>query len=261
MANSSSLKKVSRAAASGGGRVSRPGERNVFFPLAMALVVIVGIVLIVIARGERIDNADNSPPRVNQDHFHSAVSIYACGTETPPFPSDTNDRTGISTHGDALIHIHPFLSTASGRNATIGVYFEENNAVLSDTEMGTPTGTLVEGVDTCGGEPGEVRVLKWVSTSAQDPLVFDTNVADVRLDQANASQGQLFTIAFVAEGTPNADIPRPDDTFLRQHIGLPPEDQPISDPALDDSTPPSSLVPDPVTGEAPETSEAPADGS
>ena len=229
MAKSSNSKLVARAAAAGGGRVARPGERNLFFPVAMALVVVLGVVFIFIARNERIDNADNSPPRVNQDHFHSAYRIDICG-ESIVLPNDSvDDRSGIHTHGDGLIHIHPFISTVSGRRATLGAFFEESDLVLSDTELSVPGRTLVEGTDTCNGEPGEIVVLKWVSVSADEPLVFDENLADVRLDQANASQGQLFTIAFVAEGTDTDDIPRPDDAFLRQYIGLPEADQPLGE--------------------------------
>jgi len=256
MAKSSSLKKVSRAAASGGGRVSRPGERNVFFPLAMALVVIVGVILIVVARGERIENADNSPPRVNDDHFHSGFVINVCGVESSLPNGRPDNRSGLHTHGDGLVHIHPFVSTVSGRNATVGAFFEEDGLLISDTELRLPSGSLVEGVDTCDGEPGEVRVLKWVTTSAQDPLVFDTEVASVRFDQANATQGQLFVFAFVAENTPNSDIPRPDDEFLGQYVILPPSEQPLGVDDTGDPLPSSSVV-EPT--DAPVTSEAPAD--
>lgn len=229
MAKSSSVKKVARAAASGGGRVSRPGENSRFFPIAMAAVVILGVIFIVIARNERIDNADNSPPRVNRDHFHSAYRLDICG-ESIVLPNDNvDDVTGIHTHGDGLLHIHPFVSTVSGRNATLGKFFDESDGSLTDTELSIPGRTVIEGTDTCDGEPGELVVLKWVSVSAEAPLVFVENLADVRLDNTGPTQGQLFTIAFVAEGTDTDDIPRPDDTFLRQYVGLPAADQPLSE--------------------------------
>ena len=255
MAKSSAVKKVARAAGAGGGRVTRPGERNVFFPLAMALVVILGVVFIVIARDERIGSADNSPPRVLDDHFHSAYTVYVCDGEIPPFPNDSIDPTGIHTHGDGLIHIHPWVSTVSGRKATLGAFFAESDLAISDTELTVPAGTLVEGVDDCDGEPAELRVLKWVSTSAQDPLVFDSELADVRFDQANGGQGQLFTIAFVAEDTDNADIPRPDDAALREILRLPPEDQPIDEPEPDPIAPTATTVVPSVSGDAPATTE------
>lgn len=243
MAKSPSTKKVARAAAAGGGRVSRPGERNLFFPVAMAAVVIIGVVFIAIARNERISNADNSPPRVNRDHFHSAYRIDICG-ESIQLPNDSvDDRTGIHTHGDGLIHIHPFVSTVSGRNATIGAFLEESDGLLADDRLELPGRTVVEGVDTCDGEPGELRVLKWVSVSADDPIVFEADLADVRLDQANAGQGQLFTIAFAAESTETEDIARPDDAFLRQYLGLPPEDQPLGETDTGDPLTPSTTAP------------------
>ena len=203
----------------------------------MAAVVILGVIFIVIARNERIDNADNSPPRVNTDHFHSAYAIDICGESLVLANDSVNDRTGIHTHGDGLIHIHPFLSTVAGRNATLGAFFAESDGLLTDTELQIPGRTVVEGVDTCNGEPGELVVLKWVSVSAEDPLVFTEGLAETPFNNANATQGQLFTIAFAEAGTDAADLPRPDDAFLRQYVGLPAADQPLGETDTGEQSP------------------------
>ena len=39
--------------------------------------------------------------------------------------------------------------------------------------------------------------------------------------------GQLFVFAMVDPETDDEDIPRPDDAFLRQYLGLAPEEQPL----------------------------------
>lgn len=170
-----------------------------------------------------IAEVDDGRPLANRDHFHSTYLIYACGEQLRPFGEDTRDDvTGIHTHGDALIHIHPFLERAAGINATLGVFFTESLGHLSDDVLVVPTGEYEEGVDTCDGEPGQIRVLKWDTIDDVSPTVFTEDLSSIRLDQPDEFHGQLFTIAFVSESTSNRSIPRPDDTALRRYLGLPP---------------------------------------
>lgn len=46
------------------------------------------------------------------DHWHSAYSIYVCDEISPwvYFDDSGQDTTGIHSHGDGLIHIHPFVT-------------------------------------------------------------------------------------------------------------------------------------------------------
>ena len=60
MGKASSNKKVARAAKAGGGRARAAGERNILFPAALAVVVILGTLLVVYAREER--TADPTVP-------------------------------------------------------------------------------------------------------------------------------------------------------------------------------------------------------
>ena len=166
---------------------------------------------------------DDGRPRANADHFHSTYLLYVCGEKVRPFVEDLReDITGIHTHGDALIHIHPFLERSAGKNATLGVFFTESLGHLSDTKLAIPSGEFEEGVDMCDGESAEIRVLKWSTVEDVSPTVHTEDLSSVRLDQRHERDGQLFTIAFVAESTPDRSIPRPDDTRLREYLGLPP---------------------------------------
>src|SRR4051812_43017743 len=146
MGKASSAKKVARAARAGGSR--RAGQRRALgFSVAVGLVIVVGLLPVVFARERRHANA---LPRANQDHVHSALDIYTCvadtsgetttttttvpgeTTTTPPETSTTQlgsndvhgefqaapadvkaDELGIHSHGDGLIHIHPFTSSAA----------------------------------------------------------------------------------------------------------------------------------------------------
>jgi hypothetical protein len=227
MARSAAAKKVAKAASTGAGGKGAGSERKILFPAAMVLVALLGIVLVLVARDQRADLAPAGDPGVD-DHWHSAYSIYVCGVVVPmQFTNDSvDDRTGIHTHGDGLIHIHPFVSTVTGQYATLGAFFNENQTLLSDEGFELPSNEIItEDNLQCQDKQAEMRVLKWNTLQAEKPAVFVENLLDVRLNQ----DGQLFTFAFVAEDTLNEDIPRPDDAYLRQYLGLPEENKPLGE--------------------------------
>ena len=67
-----------------------------------------------------------SAPRVG-DHWHIAWGVYVCD-KFIKLPEPTgNDPVGIHTHGDGLIHAHPFSEKAAGKNATLARFFETEN--------------------------------------------------------------------------------------------------------------------------------------
>ena len=232
----------------------------------MVLVVLLGVVLILVARNERADNAPAGPPRLG-DHWHSLYAIYNCDDFVlDVYPNDVDDQSGIHTHGDALIHIHPFHTGVTGQFATVGAFMREIEVEFDDSTIELPDGTLLdESGDGCASpdpdsddsevaEPGaELRVLRWETLQAEKPVAFDEGLRDVRF----LSDGQIFVFAYVHPSLDDADIPRPDDAFLRAYLNLPPEDQPILDdvsfeegPVLDDGT-----EGDPAGGDLPPTVE------
>ena len=277
MARSAAAKKVAKAASAGGSGKSFRPRRDMLFPAAMLLVVVLGVVLILVARSERAENAPAGPPRLG-DHWHSLYAIYDCDDFIlDVYPNDVEDRSGIHTHGDALIHIHPFISDATGQFATMGVFMREIEFELTDSMLELPDRTVLdesgEGCaspdpdsdDPAVAEPGaELRILRWETLQAEKALAFTEDLRDVRF----LDDGQIFVFAYVHPSVDSADIPRPDDAFLRAYLNLPSEDQPIADgadlegPTLDigDESEPIEIEL-PITGEPAETLEpaAPAD--
>ena len=116
MARSAAAKKVAKAASTGAGGKGAGGERKILFPAAMTLVALLGVALILVARNQRADLAPAGDPSLD-DHWHTAYGVYVCDELSPVmFPNDSSDnRTGIHTHGDGLIHIHPFVSSVTGQ--------------------------------------------------------------------------------------------------------------------------------------------------
>ena len=154
---------------------------------------------------------------------------YTSAIEIDPynFANDSeDDRTGIHTHGDGLIHIHPFVSTVTGQYATLGAFFNENETAFDDRTFELPSGSVISEDDfSCNGEAAELRVLKWNQLTAEKPVVFTEDLQDVRLNE----NGQLFMFAIVGESYNDSDIPRPDDAYLRQYLGLSAEQQPLGE--------------------------------
>jgi hypothetical protein len=121
--------------------------------LGIAGIVILGVILIVFTvRGNDSASSDVPPRPANQttgelgDHWHAAFDVNVCGEKlTNPGEFETqagnpNVRTGLHTHGDGVIHIHPFFSSESGENATFGRFFDYGGWSVSSDSVDAWTG-------------------------------------------------------------------------------------------------------------------------
>ncbi|HUP87690.1 MAG TPA: hypothetical protein VM143_18705 [Acidimicrobiales bacterium] len=197
MGRASSSKKVARAASTGGGRTTR-GSRPLAWYAAVVLVVLLGVSGIVFSRQERRDELavgkGSSAPVANRDHWHAAYGVYLCDKFAPPI-TDTRDPKGIHTHGDGIVHIHPFVRSAAGRNATLAVFADATGLELSDDHVQEPGGKDHKSGETkCGGKTGVVQVK------------VNQKVITENVDKFKLSDGDLVTIAFAPKG---AEIPPP----------------------------------------------------
>ncbi len=191
MARGESGKKVARAARAGG--TAGTGERRPLgYPLALAVVVILGIGLVVWARDNREATA---APRVG-DHWHSAYDIYVCDTYRTKIVNEA-DPNGIHTHGDGLLHIHPFNSQASGSDATMGEFFGAFGGEITDSSIRLDTGEVIsEGAD-CNGQPTVLMIARFDAEDRdREPEVLTEDLAEVRFKK----NLEAFTIAFVPAG-------------------------------------------------------------
>ena len=197
MGKASSNKKVSRAASTGGGRTAR-GARPYVWWITMALVVLLGIAGIGFSRQQRRDllasGSGKIAPIANKDHWHVAYGFYLCNSFAPAI-TDQSDPYGIHTHGDGIIHVHPFVGSAAGHNATLKKFADTVKFTITDTEVKLPGGKAYrEGHDKCGGKPGQVQVKVNNKTITE-------NVALIQLHD-----GDHMTIAFAPAG---AELPEP----------------------------------------------------
>ena len=168
------------------------------FPGMVALFVVLGALLVFWARTDR---EATSAPRVG-DHWHSAYDVYVCDTFRSKIVLET-DPNGIHSHGDGLIHIHPFNKLASGRDAVLGEFFAAFGGFIDDQSFMLDTGeTVVEGFD-CGGEPAVLKVARFDADDlSREPEILTEDLANLRL----LKNREAFTIAMVPE---SVDPPAP----------------------------------------------------
>lgn len=237
MGKASSSKKVARAARAGGSR--RVGQRrHLGFPALITLVIVAGVLLVVFAREDRDATAAprfgaTAPPG---DHWHAAYNIVICGAVQPGLNDAKPDTSGIHSHGDGVIHIHPFTRGFAGPNARMSAWFDIVGLELGDDRIVLPDGTTFEdGKDDCDGENANLRVAVWDSAAdalaGEDPSrIVDDDFGDLRF----RSDREAYTIAFGPEGE---EIPAPDNIATLDNLSdvAPPEDSTTTTSGEDDA--------------------------
>lgn len=195
MAKPSSTRKVAKVARTGGGRTTGRGQTSWFFPTLLTCVAVLGVFLIGFSRSQR--QPDLTPPRVGSDHWHSAIGFDICGTFAPSIPDNGEDPLGIHTHGDGVVHTHPFSSQAAGARARLGHYFDTLDITVTEDRIEIPGAEPKENGDRCGDREGSIQVKVWETRAPDDDgEIFEGDPGDIRL-----GNNQLITIAFVPDGT------------------------------------------------------------
>ena len=221
MGKASSAKKVARLAQKGKGRKVR-FQGGTLFPALIVGIAVFGAALIVYSRAS-IPN-QNTPPTV-EDHWHASYGFYACDEWLPDLQgnkeeldtagqllSDGFRRTGIHSHNDGVIHWHPYSSSATGRNAKLGVFLDVYGIKLSDDKLEFPAdqggAVYEEGVTKCTDADGksvdgEIVVYAFDAYDTPDKYTtYITNFKDVRLFE----DGMAFSIVFAPAGS-KAELP------------------------------------------------------
>jgi hypothetical protein len=180
--------------------------------------------------GGRPAEHDPTVPPTAEDHWHAAYGVYACDqfVDVAEFFEST---AGIHSHGDDLIHIHPFSGEGAGENATLGTFVEGSPLLdLTDGEVTVGDQTYVGGVDTCHGEAVEVVVHRWANAhSDAEPEVVSEGLGDIRFE----ADHEAYTIAVVPEGT---EVPQPDSVAILTQVSGP-VDELEPDPGVEDLDP------------------------
>ena len=220
--SSSSTKKAAKLAKSGQGKKVR-FQGGTLFPAVVVLVVVLGLSLVVYARQSR-PAADASAPQIT-DHWHHAYGFYLCDSwfqlsgdvedrDDAGFLNTDFARTGVHSHGDGLIHWHPFSAAAVGSRAKLGVFLDVYGVELTNDKLQFPesqrpglpheqeTGLFEERETTCtidGDEQdAELKVVVWENFSDTDGgITYIADFENIRLDRDQ----MVVAIAFVPDNT------------------------------------------------------------
>ena len=203
--SSDSSKKVAKAARAGATPSASAGreQRSLGFPMAMVGVIVLGTALVAFAWNAR-DVEALSPSF--EDHWHLPYGIYDCRDEA--FLPDLEDpglpNSGIHTHGQGVIHLHPFSSTATGNNAQLERFFEATRAQFDGDDALTFTNrpALTEEGSTCDGEPAILQVARFAPGA-------DTPTEVITEDLGNYRFGADQEGVVIALAPAGADIPPP----------------------------------------------------
>jgi hypothetical protein len=115
---------------------------------------------------------------------------------------------GVHSHGDGIIHYHPYSTKSSGNRAKLGVFLDVYDIKLTDSKLVMPPdqgGETWSTDDTkCNGKDTDIVTRVWDDYSKPDvyhDVVTDFN--NIRI----TNDGMVFVVAFVPKGSA---IPQPD---------------------------------------------------
>jgi hypothetical protein len=214
---SKSAKRVARVAKQSAKTKVRT-QRGLLFPITMVAVIALGALLVVYARqGTTVSAA--VAPKLNDDHWHVAYGVYVCKEFKTAIQTQNELVNGVSlgihTHGDGVIHIHPFASNAAGRNAKLGVFFKAAGVKASTGKMAFPEdiGTYQNTTDTCEGKAATWKLAYWADAAQTGaPTIFVADFANVRFTQDRGA----MTLAFVPDDVDVATLKPPSIPTLDQ---------------------------------------------
>ena len=228
MGKASSAKKAARVAKSSSGRKVR-SQQGLVFPVALAVVLTLGLALVVYGRAT--NREDLGAPQLNTvsqpgDHWHSAYGIYICDQYIPSMSVGVEpDPGGIHTHQDGVIHIHPFQTATTGRNARLGDFFAQTGLEVTsskiqlpdDPALGDNSGKTFENGDECpDGQEGVVKVLVWDNAAGTDNAkVFVADIDRIRF----TNNAMAFAFAFIPEDLDVDTITRPPTAAQLEELG------------------------------------------
>ena len=170
-------------------RVEQRKSGSLAFGAIITAIVIIGIAGIALSRSGGPAN-NLSGPNIG-DHWHAAFGVNICGswkTNTPQYEA----ATGIHSHGDGFIHMHPRSRAGANDNATVGLFLKQAGEEVSETQIKLGDGTDMKNGDVCKNLDNKAGKVRW-SVNGEERK---GNPADFVADDTD-----VVALAFLPDGT------------------------------------------------------------
>jgi len=134
--------------------------------------------------------------RVDVDFWTAPLGVKICGTWLANAPASGLD-TGVHSHGDGLVYIHPFNQSEAGDKATLGLFLQRGGWQASADRLKLWDGDEHRSGGTCpNGQTAQVRW--WVDGVEQhgDPSTFAPR------------NGQVVVLSFDSDPAPPGPPPQ-----------------------------------------------------
>lgn len=177
-----------------------------------AVIVVVGVLLVTLTVLDRQNNAEAAP--IIGDHWHAFLGADACGTWLPNASefevraTEAGVKAGLHSHGDGLMHIHPFSTDEAGTKATVGRFVSYDGRDVSETSFKLWDAKQYKNGDKCatGADKGKVGEVQWTVGRFGEPWKGTPrtgNPADY-----HAKNGDIVAVYFLPKGS---KLPEPPD--------------------------------------------------
>jgi hypothetical protein len=162
------------------GRVKAKSSRSSRgFMVVVAVIFVLGVALIALAKNDSTSSAKGPGPKIN-DHWHATIGVNLCGTWQANLPQ-YESSTGLHSHGDGFMHMHPFSAAGAGSNANVGLFYSQAGDKVSAGQVKFAKQTYKNG-DTCDNLDKKPGLVRW-SVNGQEktgnPGRFVPNNRDV----------------------------------------------------------------------------------
>jgi hypothetical protein len=154
--------KASRTKRRAGVKSARRSSGNLGWWVLAGIIVVAGLAMILVSRESSVSRA-SAEPRPNKDHWHAAIGVNVCGdwlANPPEFhfaAENSSQQAGIHSHGDGLVHIHPYVASEAGDEATVGKFLEYGGWRADGASFEVWDDARHETGDKCGDAAATVR--------------------------------------------------------------------------------------------------------
>lgn len=185
MGRASTDKRIARAAGAGGSRLAGR-QIPLGFYSALFVIIIIGIIMVVFSRNQRLAASPASKPQV----AHLAYAFDVCGTMEPALaPNTKNSSIKLTKTG--------LITVTSSKPATLAQLLSGYKTIkLTSSTLSYPGSPAYANGQKCGTQVSQVMIATWSSPSAKTPTLVKVNPNKVIL-----RNNEMITVAFLPKGT------------------------------------------------------------